>query len=95
MTIALALDKGQRAAIVTTDGDQVTLNSSVPSPPGSSLDVRLETHSLRVKVRGCRKDPKNSEALPFTIEGRFLSLTKAQRQAVLGKPAAGDEPDDS
>ena len=85
MTVALGLDKGQRAAIVTTDGDQVTLNASVPSPPGSSLDATLETHSLRIKVRGCRKDPKNPEDLPFTIEGRFVSLTKAQRQAVLGE----------
>jgi hypothetical protein len=88
MTLALALGKGQRAAIVTTDGDQVTLNSSVPSPPGSSLDATLEAHSLRIKVRGCRKDPKNPEDLPYTIDGRFVSLTKAQRQAVLGEPPA-------
>lgn len=86
MTIALGLDKGQRAAIVKTDGDQVTLSSSVPSPPGSSLDASLDGHSLRIKVRGCRKDPKNPEELPFTIEGRFVSLTKAQRSAVLGEP---------
>lgn len=85
MTITLRLEKGQRAAIVKTDGDQVTLSASVPSPPGSSLDAALDAHSLRIKVRGCRRDAKNPEDLPFTIEGRFVSLTKAQRLAVLGE----------
>jgi hypothetical protein len=83
MTRLLSLPKGERAAIVSTDGDQVTLSSSVSSPPGSSLNATLEAHSLLVKVRGCRRDPKNPEGLPFTIDGRFVSLTKTQREAVL------------
>ncbi len=83
MTHLLTLSKGERASIVATDGDQVTLCASVSSPPGSSLSATLDGHSLLVKVRGCRKNPQNPEGFPFTIEGRFVSLTKAQREAVL------------
>lgn len=85
MTRLLTLTKGGHASVVATDGDQVTLRASVSSPPGSSLAATLEGHSLLVKVRGCRKDPANPTDLPFTIEGRFVSLTKAQRLAVLGE----------
>lgn len=91
MSRLLALQKGERASIVSTDGDQVTLSSSVSSPPGSSLDATLEGHALRIKVRGCRKNPKNPEDLPFTIEGRFVSLTKTQREAILGATSSSPE----
>jgi hypothetical protein len=90
MTRVLALAKGESAEIASTDGDQVTLRSSIPSPPGSSLEGSLDSHTLRVKVRSCRKDPKNSVERCFTIEGRFVSLTKAQRAAILGDPEPGE-----
>jgi hypothetical protein len=90
MTHVLALAKGESAEIAITDGDQVTLRSSIPSPPGSSLEGSFDGHTLRVKVRGCRKDPKNPAERAFTIEGRFVSLTKAQRAAILGESEPGD-----
>jgi hypothetical protein len=75
---------GGDAVIVEHSGDFVTLASSAPSPPGSTVEA---THNagersvtVRVKVRGCRRDPLPDGRDGFRIEGRFVSLTRAERE---------------
>ncbi|MDF3067144.1 MAG: hypothetical protein K0R38_2745 [Polyangiaceae bacterium] len=79
---------GGDAFIVEHSDDFVTVASSAPSPPGSTLeathrgDARLTT--VRVKVRGCRRAPLPDGREGFRIEGRFVSLTRADREALFG-----------
>ena len=87
LNVALALADGGAAAIVETQGDHVTLRSSVASPPGSTLSLDHRGLTVLVKVRGCKR--LDDGALPFRIEGRFVSLTRAAREQLFGsKPNA-------
>jgi len=82
VNVPLTINAGGEAAIVEISGDHVTVRSSVPSPPGSSLSMKSGEHPVVVKVRGCKK--LNEEALPFRIEGRLVSFTRAAREALFG-----------
>lgn len=86
MTLVLALVRGGSAAVVETDGDRVTLLSSLPSPPGSTLELTLEGSSYRVKVRGCKRVEPDLAGRSYLIEGRWVSLTRADRARVTGSP---------
>jgi hypothetical protein len=83
---------GGDAYIVENDGDAVTLASSDPSPPGSTVDASFAsptcTVSVRVKVRGCRRDPLPDGRPGFRIDGRFVSLTRGDREALFGSVSA-------
>jgi hypothetical protein len=82
---------GGDAFIVEQKDDFVTLASVAPSPPGSTVeathrgDARLTT--IRVKVRGCRREPLPDGREGFRIDGRFVSLTRADREALFGSQA--------
>jgi hypothetical protein len=82
LNVALTLENGGAAAIVENQGDHVTLRSSVPSPPGSSLALNHQGLAVLVKVRGCKRI--DDSALPFRIEGRLVSLTRAGREQLFG-----------
>jgi hypothetical protein len=82
VNVPLTVASGGNAAIVENQGDHVTLRSSVPSPPGSTLALLHESLAIQVKVRGCKRLPE--ESLPFRIEGRFVSLTRAAREKLFG-----------
>jgi hypothetical protein len=88
--IALQLKRGGDAFIVEHDSDFVTLASSAPSPPGSTVEATYSrggdarSVSLRVKVRGCRRDPLPDGRDGFRIEGRFVSLTRGDRELLFG-----------
>ncbi len=82
MNVQLQLASGGRAMIVENDGDHITLRSSAPSPPGSTLALMHDGLSVQVKVRGCKKLTENE--LPFQIVGRLLSLTRAARERLFG-----------
>jgi hypothetical protein len=73
------------ARLLETDGNRALVESSQPFPTGATLiGVDLETGvEYRVKVRHGRRE----DELRFRIEGRFLSLTKEQREAVLAAVA--------
>ncbi len=85
---------GGDAFIVEHQGDFVTLASVSPSPPGSTVEA---THAggersvtLRVKVRGCRRHPLPDGRDGFRIEGRFVSLTRADRENLFGSQNESD-----
>ncbi|HVU05563.1 MAG TPA: hypothetical protein VHE30_27635 [Polyangiaceae bacterium] len=81
---------GHEGRVLRTDGAAVAIQSTLPSPPGSLVTFLLEgtAATYKMKVRGCRKS--EGADLPFTIEGRFVDLTRAQRDAILRAAASGD-----
>jgi len=91
--VPLTLKRGGDAFIVEHSGDFVQLASSAPSPPGSTVEATYagEAHrvTVRVKVRGCRRDPLPDGRDGFRIDGRFVSLTRGDRQTLFGSQ---DEP---
>ena len=85
MNVPLTLVNGGEAAIVENQGDHVTLRCSVASPPGSTLTMKHGEIPVLVKVRGCKRLAESE--LPFRIEGRLVSFTRAQRDVVFGSNA--------
>lgn len=80
----IATAKGE-ATVTVTDGQTVTLHAPFPSPPGSPLMGTLKgtSHDVKVKVHGCRAlDPKAS-IRTYEIQGRWVSLTRQARDALL------------
>ena len=75
---------GGEAFIVEHSADFVTLDSTDPSPPGSTVEAvhtaGTRTVTVRVKVRGCRRHDLPDGRDGFRIEGRFVSLTRADRE---------------
>jgi hypothetical protein len=82
MNVPLSIVNGGEAAIVENQGDHVVVRSSVASPPGSTLSLKHGELSLQVKVRGCKRLAESQ--LPFRIEGRLVSFTRAAREALFG-----------
>ena len=81
--------------VISTDGQNVTLQADFPSPPGSPLRgvLREAGFTLQVKIHGCRRLTATTSAAPnearpaqdrFEFTGRWVSLSKEARLAVLG-----------
>jgi hypothetical protein len=73
--------KGGTAAFLAVDGENVTLRSSIPSPPGSRLEATFDAepkNAVRVKVHGSKKEEDGS----FTIKGRLVDATRETRERV-------------
>ena len=73
------------ATVVESDGNVVLLDATFSSPPGSPLEGSAEGATYKVKVRSSKKQP--GEAPRFLIEGRFVDLTKQQRERVTRRPS--------
>lgn len=82
MNVPLIIESGGQAAIVENQGDYVVVRASVASPPGSTLSMKHGALSVQVKVRGCKRLAESE--LPFRIEGRLVSFTRAAREALFG-----------
>ena len=84
--VPLKLKRGGGDAFIIEHADDfVTLASSAPSPPGSTVEATYDgarSVTIRVKVRGCRKDPLPDGRDGFRIEGRFVSLTRGDRETL-------------
>jgi len=92
--LELGLVRGGSAVVTATDGEQVTLLSSLSSPPGSTLELTLEGKGLLVKVRGCRKqNAPDAAGRDFRIEGRWVSLSRNDRERVLSATASRRDDD--
>jgi hypothetical protein len=81
--VELDLSAGGKARVIETDGNFVTLSSSRAFPPGSTLEGHGERGTYRVKVRGSRRVSPPDEPEIFRVEGRWVSLSRGQRQALL------------
>jgi hypothetical protein len=92
--VPLSLKRGGDAFIVEHDGDHVVLASSASSPPGSTLEASFAADtrsvSVRVKVRGCRRAPLPDGREGFRIDGRFVSLTRNDRELLFPSQAESE-----
>jgi hypothetical protein len=73
--------KGGTATVLAAEGENVTLRSTIPSPPGSRLEATFEAEprtAVRVKVHGSKKEEDGS----FTIKGRLVDATRETRERV-------------
>ena len=83
MNVPLTLDSGGPAAIVQNDGEHVTVASSAPSPPGSTLSANHDGMRVLVKVRGCARD-ESAAPLVYRIEGRLVNFSRTAREKLFG-----------
>jgi hypothetical protein len=99
-TFVVETAKGD-AAVVSTDGQNVTLAAPFAAPPGSPIVGRLRGtgHVLRVKVHGCRRiatvdsdgdrspESKHDVVQPdrFEITGRWVNLSREARLMLLNE----------
>ena len=70
--------KGGEARVATIAVDAIVLRSTVPSPPGSRIEGRLEGDppaTVRVKVHASKRQPEGD----YVIEGRLLDATREVR----------------
>jgi hypothetical protein len=72
--------EGGRAELVETDGERVVIDATRAAPPGSTLEASLDGVRYSIKVRACKK-----QSAAFRIEGRWVNLSRAQRDRLLGK----------
>jgi hypothetical protein len=88
--VPLQLKRGGDAFIVEHDGDFVVLASTAPSPPGSTVEAShtggARSVTVRVKVRGCRRENLPDGREGFRIDGRFVSLTRSDREVLFASP---------
>jgi hypothetical protein len=82
-------DQGQgegQARLVESDGHHAVVESTLPFAAGATLIASDAgtNEEYRIKVRGGRR----IDATWFRIEGRFVSLTKPQRERLLAELAA-------
>jgi len=84
--VKLKLQRDGDAFIIEHTGDLVALLATSPAPPGSTVEATYPGGSrsvaVRVKVRGCRRADLPDGRQGFRIEGRFVSLTRADREVL-------------
>lgn len=87
MSLVIRFENKGLAQLVETDGDQATLECDFSSPPGSPLSgVILDSDNrVQMKVRACRRNP--SEPSRYELRGRWVSLSRAIRDELLGSRA--------
>jgi hypothetical protein len=77
--MTLVWDKGGTAEVHAADQENVTLRSTIPSPPGSRLDATLGgATKVRIKVHGSKREEDGT----FTIKGRLVDATRETREKV-------------
>jgi hypothetical protein len=83
----LSLAGGGSATVVESDGHHAVLVASRAFAPGSPLEGTAEDGSgaYRLKVRGSRRIHDGHE---FRVEGRWLNLTRRQREHLAAWVAA-------
>lgn len=81
----LELVRGGTLQVLEFNGEHVVVLSTLSSPPGSPLEAMLDGGTLRIKVRSCQKVAADDAGRTFRIEGRLVSLTRAQRESLGGR----------
>lgn len=77
----LELVRGGRAVVHQCDTERVGLELTFPSPPGSSVELRVAGAIASAKVRGCRR-VEASDPPRFIVEARWVNLSRAQKAAL-------------
>lgn len=73
-------DKGGDASVVIAEDDLVTVDSSIPSAPGSRIEGSIASGAkVRVKVARCKRLPAQDPSPLYRIEGRLLDASRALR----------------
>ncbi len=87
MSLSIRFENKGLALLLDTDGQQATLQCDFSSPPGSPLSGAIEGSNQRVhlKVRECRRTSGNINQ--YQLRGRWVSLSRAARDEVLGSLA--------
>jgi hypothetical protein len=73
-----------RGYVIEIESDHVSFASSVASPPGSTLEASAPELGIRIKVRSCKSEPLADGSPGFRIEGRFVNLSRADREKLRG-----------
>lgn len=74
MSSAFTWNKGGTGALVTLDGEKITVSSSIPSAPGSRPEATIAGAAFRIKVARCRKQEDG-----FLIDGRLIDTVREVR----------------
>jgi hypothetical protein len=78
VTAHVAWTQGGEATVLSLAGDRITVQSSVPSAPGSRPEGRIAGGArFWMKVARCRR-----EGEAFVIDGRLLDTTRESRAAI-------------
>ena len=92
--VPLTLKRGGDAFIIECLDDFVTLASVLSSPPGSTVEATYtggtRSVTVRVKVRGCRRANLPDGRDGFRIEGRFVSLTRGDRETLFASQSESE-----
>jgi hypothetical protein len=67
-------NKGGTGALVTLDGERITVTSSIPSAPGSRPEATIDGAAFRIKVARCRKQGEG-----FLLDGRLIDTIREVR----------------
>jgi hypothetical protein len=83
--LTLSLDGGGTAQLLETDGEVATMHSTRATPPGMPLSgTSADGQKYQLKIRGCRRDGDTDDGAPrYRIDGRWVSLSRAQRLALV------------
>jgi hypothetical protein len=78
-----AEQSGGEARLVETDGERVVVEATRPFPVGATLVAEEPDGAAqyRIKVRGGRRASDGW----FRVEGRFVSMTRAERAELLAR----------
>ena len=92
MSREVPLVRGGVAHIESADAQHVVVDIGAPSPPGSTVELLVANAPLGVKVRSCRRlvadagesgpGPAAVEPARYRVEGRWISLSRVQREAL-------------
>jgi hypothetical protein len=81
MSVRLELASGGEVELVALAGEGATLELEQPAPPGAPIELVVLGAPARLKVRRCQR--VGNEGTPrFRIEGRWISLSRAQRESL-------------
>jgi hypothetical protein len=86
--LVVSLVNGASARVTLSDGDRTTIESTISSPPGSTLRGQIEGISceFQLKVRSCRKTGEK-----FTIDGRVINASRQMRETLRNHLSQGAE----
>jgi hypothetical protein len=83
MSAIISISGHGAGRILSTDGARVVIEAETAAPPGASLSCSTEGATLlfKMKVSSCKRAQAGATAR-YVIEGRFVDVTREQREAL-------------